>query len=50
MVIQKKTIIAVGDIHGMARTLELLIKCLEKEFLPDDSQYVFLVVLVSTQN
>lgn len=38
----KKNLIAIGDIHGMAHVLRLLLEHLEKEFSPDDAQFVFL--------
>jgi len=38
----KKNLIAIGDIHGMAHVLRLLLQHLEKEFSPDDAQFVFL--------
>jgi len=38
----KKNLIAVGDIHGMADSLELLLDCLTAEYSPTDSQFVFL--------
>ncbi|KQY10888.1 hypothetical protein ASE23_07045 [Rhizobium sp. Root73] len=38
----KKNLIAVGDIHGMAHVLKLLLQHLETEFSPDDAQFVFL--------
>lgn len=38
----KKNLIAIGDIHGMAHVLKLLLHHLEKEFSPDDAQFVFL--------
>ncbi|CDN53832.1 Serine/threonine protein phosphatase [Neorhizobium galegae bv. officinalis bv. officinalis str. HAMBI 1141] len=38
----KKNLIAVGDIHGMAHVLKLLLQHLEKKFSADDTQFVFL--------
>lgn len=38
----KKTLIAVGDIHGMAHVLKLLLQHLENEFFPESAQFVFL--------
>lgn len=38
----KKTLIAVGDIHGMAHVLKFLLQHLENEFSPEDAQFVFL--------
>jgi serine/threonine protein phosphatase 1 len=38
----KKNLIAIGDIHGMAHVLKLLLQHLEKEFSPDDARFVFL--------
>ncbi len=38
----KKNLIAIGDIHGMAHVLKLLLQHLEAEFSPNDAQFVFL--------
>jgi len=38
----KKNLIAIGDVHGMAHVLRLLLQHLEKKFSPDDTQFVFL--------
>ncbi len=39
-------LIAVGDVHGMAQTLELLLNGLEGRFQPSDSMFVFLGDLI----
>ncbi len=38
----KKNLIAVGDIHGMAYVLKLLLQNLKEKFSPEDTQFVFL--------
>ena len=42
----KKNLIAIGDIHGMAETLELLLSTLMKEFKPENTRFVFLGDLI----
>jgi serine/threonine protein phosphatase 1 len=39
-------LIAIGDIHGMAQTLELLLSTLTKEFKPENTRFVFLGDLI----
>lgn len=39
-------LVAIGDAHGMAQTLELLLRDLEARFLPSNSMFVFLGDLI----
>lgn len=42
----KKHVIAIGDIHGVANTLKLLLRTVSDEFQPADTQLIFLGDLV----
>ena len=44
--IYPENLIAIGDVHGMAHTLELLLRDLEARFLPSNSMFVFLGDLI----